>query len=120
MTPSSHRAERLAALIQQEVADALTTQVKDPRVGFVTVTGVTVTPDGKHAIVRVSVLGTEEEKQRAVEGLDSARGFLRSRLARQLTVRVAPELRFELDRGLDHARRIDAILDQLKHDEPGS
>ena len=121
MTPSSrHRPERLAALLQQEVADALTTQVKDPRVGFVTVMGVTVTPDGQHAVVRISVLGGEDEKRRALEGLESARGFLRSHLARQLTLRVAPELRFELDRGLEHARRIDAILNQLKHDESGS
>ena len=121
MTPSHrHRPERLAALIQEQVAGALTTRVKDPRVGFVTVTGVTVTPDGQHALVRISVLGDEDRKRRAIEGLESARGFLRSHLAQQLTLRVAPELRFELDRGLEHARRIDAILDQLKHDESGS
>ena len=121
MTPSNrHRPERLAALIQQVIADALTTRVKDPRVGFVTVTDVTVPPDVQHAVVRVSVLGGEDEKRRALEGLESARGFLRSHLAQQLTLRVAPELRFELDRGIEHARRIDEILDQLKHDESGS
>lgn len=110
-----HRPERLAALVQETLAEIITTGgLKDPRVGFVTITGVTLTPDGAHATVRVSVMGTEDEKGRAIEGLDSARGYLRSRLAQTLAVRVAPELRFTLDRGLEHTRRIDDILDQLK------
>lgn len=119
MTPNPHRTERLAALVQQEIADALATRVKDPRVGFVTVTGTSVTPDGEHATIRVSIMGTDEEKERALEGLDSARGFLRSHLAQRLPLRVAPDLRFELDRGLEHARRIDEILSQLKREEDG-
>lgn len=114
--PHGHRPERLAALVQETLAELLTRGLKDPRVGFVTVTGVTMTPDGAHATVRVSVLGTEEEKGRALEGLDSARGYLRSQLARTLAVRVAPEIKFTLDRGLEHARRIDDILDQIKRD----
>jgi ribosome-binding factor A len=111
-----HRPERLAALIQETLAEIITTGLKDPRIGFVTVTGVSVTPDGARATVWVSVLGTEEEKGRAVEGLDSARGFLRTQLARTLELRTVPEIKFVLDRGLDHARRVDAILDQLKRD----
>jgi ribosome-binding factor A len=109
-----HRPERLAALIRETIATALTTQLKDPRIGFVTITGVQVTADGQHATVKFSVLGTDEEKGRAVEGLEHARGFLRSYLATQLELRSTPELRFELDRGLEHARRIDALLDELR------
>ena len=112
-----HRPERLAALIQESVAGALSTLVKDPRVGFLTVTGVTVSPDGSHALIRVSVMGDQDEKNRALEGLESARGFLRSHLAKTLTIRTIPELRFELDRGLEHAQRIDQILADLKRDE---
>jgi ribosome-binding factor A len=112
-----HRPERLAALIQESVASALATQVKDPRVGFITVTGTTVSPDGTHAVLRVSVMGTEEEKARAFEGLESARGFLRTNLARTLSLRTIPELHFELDRGLEHAQRINQILADLKRDE---
>jgi ribosome-binding factor A len=112
-----HRPERLAALIQESVAAAVATSVKDPRIGFVTVTGVSVSPDGTHAVVRVSVMGAEEEKTRALEGLDSARGYLRSHLARTLSLRSIPELRFELDRGLEHAQRINQILADLKRDE---
>jgi ribosome-binding factor A len=118
MTRSSkHRPERLAALIQESVAGAVSTLVKDPRVGFLTVTGVTVSPDGSHAVVRVSVMGEQEEKERALQGLESARGFLRSHLAKTLALRTIPDLRFELDRGLEHAQRINRILSDLKRDE---
>jgi ribosome-binding factor A len=109
-----HRSERLAALIHETLATALTTRLKDPRIGFVTITGVQVTPDGQHATIRFSVLGTDEDKGRAAEGLEHARGFLRSCLATQLDLRSTPELRFELDRGLEHARRIDELLDGLR------
>ncbi|HEX9632645.1 MAG TPA: 30S ribosome-binding factor RbfA [Gemmatimonadales bacterium] len=109
-----HRPERLAALLHETLATALTTQLKDPRIGFVTITGVQVTPDGQHATVRFSVLGTDEDKARAVEALEHARGFLRSHLATHLELRLTPELRFELDRGLEHARRIDELLDGLR------
>jgi len=109
-----HRPERLAALIHETLATALTTQLKDPRIGFVTITGVHVTPDAQHATVRFSVLGDEAEKGRAAEGLEHARGFLRSHLASRLALRVTPELHFELDRGLEHARRIGEILDGLR------
>ena len=115
-----HRPERLAALLQQTLAEALANRVKDPRVGFVTLTGVDVSPDGSHATVRVSVMGTEEEKASAMEGLNSARGFLRSHLAHALTLRTTPELHFQLDRGLEHAQRIEQLLAQLRRGEPAS
>ncbi len=121
MSPTPHhRPERLAALLRETLAQALTSQVKDPRVGFVTVTGVAVSPDGGHATVRVSVMGTEEEKASAMAGLDSARGFLRSHLARALSLRSTPELHFQLDRGLEHAQRINQLLAELKRGETSS
>ncbi len=108
-----HRPERVAALVQEELAAVLARGLKDPRVGFLTVTGVDVSPDCTHATVRVSPMGGEEEKQRAMEGLESARGFLRTHLSRVLRLRVAPELHFVLDRGLEHAQRMNRVLDQL-------
>lgn len=111
-----HRAERVSALVQECLADAITRQVKDPRVGFVTITGVTVSPDITHATIRVSVMGSEEDKIRALDGLNSAKGFLRSHLAGALKLRITPELQFSLDRGLEHAQRIDALLDGLAED----
>ena len=113
---SSHRPERLAQLIRESVAAFLTAQVRDPRIGFVTVTGVEVTPDLAHARIRVSVMGTEEERANTLEGLASAAGFLRSQLSRELSLRSSPELRFEIDRGLEHARRIEQVLRDLKEE----
>ena len=109
-----HRPERIATLVQQTLAEALGTRLKDPRVGFVTITNVTVSPDGSHADVRVSVLGSQEDKDQAMEGLSSARGFLRTYLSQSLDLRIAPELTFHLDRGIEHARRIDQILNDLQ------
>ena len=115
--PGHRRPERVAALIQETLASALATQVKDPRIGFTTLTGVTVTPDYSHATVRVSVLGSEDEKLGALEGLRSAGGFLRSVLAKALPLRTVPELHFVLDRGLEHAQRIDKLLGEKAGDE---
>ena len=118
MTPDRrHRTQRIAARIQALLGEAIPRRVRDPRVGFVTVTGVEVSPDVSHAVVRVSVMGSDDEKERAMEGLASARGYLRTRLARTLGLRVAPELHFILDRGLEHATRIDELLDRLSHGE---
>ncbi|NIN11580.1 MAG: 30S ribosome-binding factor RbfA [Gemmatimonadales bacterium] len=111
-----HRPERIAALVQETLADALATQLKDPRVGFVTVMDVTVSPDCAHANIRVSVMGSDEEKAKAMEGLASARGYLRTYLARSLSLRTTPEIHFMLDRGIEHAARINQILDQLRNE----
>jgi ribosome-binding factor A len=114
VSPSGrHRPERVATLVQETLAEVLATRMKDPRVGFVTVTGVEVSPDCTHATVRVSALGSDDDKQRAMQGLASARGFLRTQLARALRLRVAPEIHFVLDRGIEHAQRIGEILDRI-------
>ncbi len=117
MRGSAHRPERLASLIQESIAQAVATELKDPRVGFVTVTGVTVSADGSHANVRVSVMGSDEDKVTAIDALEHARGFLRTHVAQTLRLRSVPELHIVLDRGLEHAARIDQILHQIKQDE---
>jgi ribosome-binding factor A len=111
-----HRPERLGELIRQTVAAFLTGNVRDPRIGFVTVTGVDVSADLGHARVRVSVMGSEDERARSLEGLASAARFLRAQLSRDLPLRTSPELHFELDRGLQHALRIDEVLRRLRED----
>lgn len=108
------RPERVAALIHEEVAAFLAGGARDPRIGFVTVTRVDVSADLTHAKVHVSVMGSEDEKSRGLVGLQSAARFLRARLARGLHLRVAPELVFVLDRGIEHAARIDQVLKELK------
>jgi ribosome-binding factor A len=110
----------MSELIRHAIADAIATELKDPRVGFVTVTRVTVSPDVTHANIYVSVLGSEEEKESAMDGLGHAVGFLRTYLARHLHIRTAPELHIELDRGLEHAARIDEILHKINETEERS
>jgi ribosome-binding factor A len=118
MKGSSRRPEQMAETLRQVITDALAREVRDPRVGFITVTSVLVTNDFSHARVLVSVPGDDPEKARALEGLQSAAGFLRSRAARSLTTRSVPELHFELDRGLEHAARINELLNTIRQEEP--
>jgi len=107
----------VAETLRQVITEGLAREVRDPRVGFVTVTGVLVTSDLSHARIMVSVPGEEAERTRALEGLKSAAGFLRSRVARALSTRTVPELHFELDEGLSHAARINELLEGLRREE---
>ncbi|HEY7634750.1 MAG TPA: 30S ribosome-binding factor RbfA [Gemmatimonadales bacterium] len=116
MRAPSRRPEQVAETLRQVITDALAREIRDPRVGFVTVTGVLVTNELSHARVMVSMPGDEAEKERALEGLRSAAGFLRSRAARALTTRTVPELHFELDKGLEHAARINQLLDAIRQE----
>ena len=117
MKGSSRRPEQVGETLRQVITDALARQVRDPRVGFVTVTAVLVSNDLSHARVMVSVPGEDATKNRALEGLQSAAGFLRSRAAKSLTTRSVPELHFELDRGLEHAARINELLNTIRREE---
>jgi ribosome-binding factor A len=118
MKGSSRRPEQVAETLRQVISEALLRgEVRDPRVGFVTITAVLVTNDLSHARIMVSVPGDEAEKSRALEGLQSAAGFLRSRAARALTTRSVPEFHFELDRGLQHAARINELLNEIRRED---
>ncbi|HEX6088898.1 MAG TPA: 30S ribosome-binding factor RbfA [Gemmatimonadales bacterium] len=118
MKGSSRRPEQVGETIRQVVADLLLRgEVRDPRVGLVTVTRVDVTNDLSHANIFVRAQGDDEaERDRAIEGLKSAAGFLRSRVARVLTTRTVPELHIEADRGLEHAARINELLEGLRRE----
>jgi ribosome-binding factor A len=111
---SRRRPEQVAEIVRQVVAETIAREVSDPRVGFLTITRVDVSGDLGHAQIFVSTPGEDEERQRALEGLRSASGFLRSRVAKALATRIVPELHFELDLGLDHAARINAVLADLR------
>jgi ribosome-binding factor A len=117
MKGSKRRPEQVAETIRQLVAEALIGELRDPRIGFVTVTDVQVTRDLSVATIRVSVMGDDTVRADALAGLESAAGFLRSRVSKVLSTRVVPELRFELDRGLQHAARIEQILAELREEK---
>lgn len=114
---AGRRPEQVAETVRGVIAEALAREVRDPRVGLVTITGVRVSGDLSHARVLVTAHGEAADRARALEGLSHAAGFLRSRVARALATRIVPELHFELDEGAAHAARIDALLGQLARGE---
>jgi ribosome-binding factor A len=113
---SSRRIVRVNQLLLEELASLLRRESKDPRVRTVTITGVETTTDLKHADVFVRTLGGEMPVEDAIEGLESAEGFLRGQLGRSLRLRRIPELRFIADDTLEHARKIEDLLDEALGD----
>jgi ribosome-binding factor A len=118
---SRRRPEQVGELVRQVIAEALAREVRDPRVGLVTLTRVETSPDLSHARVFVALPGDlpEADQERVLAGLSSAAGFLRSKVARALSTRITPELHFEQDRGAEHAARINSLLAELRQ-EPES
>jgi ribosome-binding factor A len=110
---SAERLRRVDVAMRQVLGDALAQDLKDPRVGFVTVTDVKTSQDLRHARVYVSVLGDEPTQQATLDGLRSAHGFLQARIAGELRLKRTPELTFELDHTAERAARLEEIL----HDE---
>lgn len=115
MAHDNRRADRVSEAIREEVATALIGGVKDPRiVGFVTVTAVDVTPDLRHAKVFVSVMGTDAERKATLEGLAAIAPSIRTRLAKVLRLRFAPQIGFHYDPSVERAARIETLLTQVK------
>ena len=118
---NTRRADRVAEAIREEIATFLTESAKDPRiVGFVTVTGVDVTADLRHAKVFVSVMGSDAEKLATFEGLASTASHLRARVGRALRLRAAPEIQFREDESVARAARIESLLADIKAGERDS
>lgn len=107
------RANRVAEQMKKELGDILTRKVKDPRVGFVTVTDVEVTGDLQQATIYISVLGDEKQKKDTLLGLSQAKGFIRSEIGKRIRLRKTPEIAFEFDEALDYGNRIETILRDL-------
>ncbi len=92
-------------------------ELKDPRIGFVTVTAVDLSPDFSHARVLISVLGSEQERAESLAGLESAAGYVRREITQRLRLRRSPEIIFLLDRGAEEAARVEELLGKLHPDE---
>src|SRR2546421_9503142 len=107
---SRGRMRRVDEAVRAVLSDAIATDLKDPRVGFVTVTGVKTSPDLRHSRVYVSVLGSEAEREQSLAGLASARGYLQARVATELNLRHTPTLTFRYDGSIDHGMRITELL----------
>jgi ribosome-binding factor A len=111
----SERMRRVNESVRQVLAEALP-DLKDPRIGLVTITGVDTTPDLRHAIVFVSVLGSARKRRATLSGLDAAHGVLQSRLARQLRLKRTPQLTFEYDPSVERGMRMSRLIDELAPD----
>jgi ribosome-binding factor A len=112
------RQRQVAELLHQEISLLIQSQVDDPRLGFVTVTGVEVTPDLRLAHIYVSVMGSDDEVKQTLAGLKSAAGFFRHELGSTLSLRFTPELSFRLDKSVEQGLRIDQLLDSLPAQAP--
>lgn len=121
---AGHRTDQVGAQVREEIMQIIRRELKDPRIGFASITQVRMSPDLRFARVRVSVLGDETEQQRTLTGLRSATGLIRHQLGRRLSnLRFSPELRFELDPSIEYSvhisKRLRELLpDQAAGDEP--
>ena len=107
------RMRRVNEALREVLSARIAGGLKDPRVGFVTVTAVDTSPDLRHARVYVSVLGDEDERAATMEGLESSRGFLQAGIARELRIKHTPALVFERDEALERGMRISQLLDEV-------
>ncbi len=114
----TRRTEQVADLIQEVLSELLEREVKDPQLGFVTLTGVEVAADLHNARVYFSVLGDEAAAQESRAALERAAGFLRRELSRRMTIRYVPELYFVLDRSIERSQRIADLLRQAQEPSP--
>jgi ribosome-binding factor A len=108
----SERMRRVNESVRQVLAETLP-ELKDPRIGLVTVTGVETSPDLRHAVVYVSVLGGVRKRKNSLIGLEAAHGLLQSRLARELRIKRTPTLTFEYDPSVEHGVRMSRLIDEL-------
>jgi ribosome-binding factor A len=113
-----HRTDRVGALLQAALSELLLRGVKDPRVGMVTITGVKLSPDLKHASVYVAPHGDDAAQARMLAGLASARSYLQSQAGRRLGLRFTPELRFDIDPSIDVADRLERLLREAETKRP--
>lgn len=113
------RSQRVSDLIREEVADIVMYKLKDPRIGFVTVTGAEMTADLKLARIFVSVL-KEEERDVTLEVLNSSRSFIRGALSKRLKMKFIPELEFRLDTSIEYGSKIDKLLREIREHDEGS
>jgi ribosome-binding factor A len=107
------RSEKVADLIQKEISQMLVRSIKDPRIGFVTITRVTVSEDCRFAKIYFSVAGTVEEREKSRMGLDSAKGYVRKELGRRIRLRYTPEIMFQFDPSIEYAIHMEELIQSL-------
>ncbi len=112
----TRRTRQVGEMLREELTDIIRTDVKDPRVGFFTITRVDIGPDLRNATAMVSVLGTQKEREDTLEALRSAAGYIRHQLKPRLRMRQVPEIAFTDDRSMEHAQEIASALKELERE----
>lgn len=113
----NQRSARVGEEMREILAGLLRDDVKDPRIGFVSIVKVEVSGDLRHAKIYVSVMGDEQQKKDSLKGLTSASGFLRSEVAKRMQLRYTPELHFVLDESIEHGQRIAKLLVEMQNEQ---
>lgn len=113
----SLRSNRVGEQMKKELGDIIGRKIKDPRIGFVTVTDVDVTGDLQQATVYITVLGDDEQRENTLRGLAKAKGFIRSEIGQRIRLRKTPELLFEFDESIETGNRIESLIRDLKERE---
>ncbi|GER69003.1 ribosome-binding factor A [Weizmannia acidilactici] len=113
----SLRTSRVGEQMKKELSDIIGRKLKDPRVGFVTVTDVEVTGDLQQAKVFITVLGDDEKKKETLAGLEKAKGFIRSEVGNRIRLRKTPELFFEIDESIEYGNRIETLIKKIHDSE---
>jgi ribosome-binding factor A len=111
------RVGRVGEQIKKELSQIIQSELKDPRIGFITVTGVEVTNDLSQAKVYLSVLGSEEQKEESLKAIARGTGFIRSELGKRMRLRHTPELVFKFDSSIEYGSRIESLLEQINRGE---
>ncbi|WP_078413198.1 30S ribosome-binding factor RbfA [Priestia abyssalis] len=111
------RPNRVGEQMKKELGEIISRKIKDPRIGFVTVTDVQVTGDLQQAKVFISVLGDEEQRQNTLKGLAKAKGFIRSEIGQRIRLRKTPEIIFEFDESIDYGNRIESLLHEIQKEQ---
>jgi len=115
----SFRPERLAEAIKKEVSELLTEELKDPRIGFVSITSVEVSKDLRYASIFASVFGELAEQKASLEVLQKAHGFIRGELAKRIRLRYTPEITFKLDESIERGSRLIALMNEVRDKDVG-
>ncbi|MBL7071248.1 MAG: 30S ribosome-binding factor RbfA [Candidatus Omnitrophica bacterium] len=111
------RPDRVASAIRREVSNIIQEEIKDPRVGFTTITKVEITPDLRHAKIYYSVLGDEKQKLSTQIALRNAKGFIRKLIGSRLKLRLTPDIAFKMDKTVEYSDKIDRILEKINRDK---
>lgn len=117
MSMNKTRTNRIGEEIKKELSILLQRGLKDPRIGFVTVTGVEVTTDLQLAKVYISIFGSPEQKEASLQGLQKAKGFLRTEIGKRIKLRHVPDLQFKMDASIDYGNKIDNLLREISAQE---